>query len=151
MVLTSRFPKIPIYNDCMATTYTTQTIHEGQSRCISSHKASGEIWHTDIPVALGGLGFYASPAATLAMVAASCMMSMVAFLGYRKGVDTTGMQIDARADEEDGVIHRLVFRVTMPTETSPSLQAIFESAAETCPVRKSLHPKIEIITEWETF
>ncbi len=133
----------------MTTSYTTQTIHEGQSRCISCHKTSGEIWHTDIPVALGGLGFYASPAATLAMAAASCMMSMVSFLATRKGIDTSGMKIDARADEEDGAVRRLVFHVSVPTEISPSLQAVFESAAESCPVRKSLRPEIEIITDWE--
>lgn len=134
----------------MTTTYTTRTIHEGQSRCTSRHTASGEIWHTDIPVALGGLGFYATPAATLAMAAASCMMSMIAFLAKRKGIDTTGMEIDACAEEEDGSVRRMLFRVTMPSEIPSSLQAILESATETCPVRKALNSEIEIITEWET-
>lgn len=132
----------------MSNEYTTQTVHEGQSRCATYHKRSGETWHTDIPVSLGGLGLYATPGALLASAAASCMMSMISFFAYRKNVDTVGMKIESRAEEEDGKISCLHLRVTMPLEGTHPLRKMLEDVSSGCPVRKALNPEIEIDVEW---
>ncbi|MCD8070445.1 MAG: OsmC family protein [Akkermansiaceae bacterium] len=132
----------------MTSEFEIQTVQERQFRCISRHKGSGEAWNTDIPLKLGGLGFFASPADTLAAAASSCMMSMMTFLAARKNIDLTGMKIDAAAGGEDGMIRHLAFRITVPLEGTHPLRRVLEEAAGGCPVRKSLHPDVEVRTEW---
>ncbi len=128
--------------------YTTHTLNEAKSRCVTTHIRSGKQWTTDIPVALGGYGENATPGEMLASVVASCMMSMVSFLAARKNVDTEGMTIDARAEDKDGSIVHLYFLVKMPLPGTHALRKTLEQASETCPVRKSLSDKVAITTEW---
>jgi putative redox protein len=41
-------------------------------------------------------------------------------------------------------IHRLTVAIRVPRTTSPENQQRLENAAHTCPVRKSIHPDIEM-------
>ncbi len=125
---------------------TTTTCHE-HSRTLTRHHASGCEWHTDIPVALDGLGEKPCPADMLAATAASCMASLMSLLARRKDVDACGMKIDAECIAEDGNITGISFRITMPPQLLP-LRRMMENAAESCPVRKALAPGLKVCTEW---
>ncbi len=127
--------------------YNTTTHCHEHSRMLTCHPASGCEWYTDIPTALDGLGEKPSPGDMLAATAACCMASLMSLLARRKDVDASGMKIDAKCLAEDGAITGIAFRITMPPQLLP-LRRMMETAAETCPVRKSLSPAVKVCTEW---
>ncbi len=127
--------------------YSTTTHCLEHSRTRTCHPSSGCEWHTDIPVALDGLGEKPCPADMLAATAAACMTSLMSLLARRKNVDACGMMIDAECLAEEGTITGMRFRIIMPPQLVP-LRRLMENAAESCPVRKALSPTLKIDTEW---
>ena len=105
---------------------------------------------TDVDKDLGGLGELPSPGDMLAATVASCMLSMVAFTGARKGFDTVGISIQAACGEGSQGVGSLHFEITVPMKTTPAQRRLMEAAVANCPVGNSLHPDIpkEIIWRW---
>lgn len=109
---------------------------------------SGEELYTDVDEATGGLGQHPSPGEALAAVVASCMLSMVAHTGKRKGFDTAGISIQASCGEGLQGIGSLEMLITVPMKTTELERRLIESAVANCPVGNSLHPDIPKHITW---
>ena len=104
--------------------------------------------HTDVAADEGGQGQYPNPGETLAAVVASCMLSMVAHTGEKKGFDTKGISIAASCGEGPQGIGSLHLEISVPMKTTPLERRFIEAAVANCPVGNSLHPDIPKHFTW---
>lgn len=106
---------------------------------------------TDVDTELGGRGELPSPGEMLAATVASCMLSMVAYVSHRKGINTAGTCIQAACGEGSCGVGSLHFEITVPVATAPHERKIIEAAVADCPVGNSIHPDIpkEIVWHWK--
>ena len=103
---------------------------------------------TDVDAELGGRGEMPSPGELLAATVASCMLSMVAYTGARKGFDAAGVCIQAACGEGSQGIGSLDIEITVPMPTTPQQRKLMEAAVANCPVGNSLHPAIAKRISW---
>ena len=131
--------------------YTSATTLESGMRCHTEFFGAARMEiSTDVDAELGGLGQMPSPGDLLAATVASCMLSMVAYTGSRKGFDTAGISIQAACGEGTQGIGSLQFDITVPMATTPQQRKLIEAAVADCPVGNSLHPDIpkQMIWNW---
>lgn len=112
-------------------------------RCHSVFRHSSANFMTDIPKAIGGYGEMPPPTALLAATLASCMLSMLAFTGTRKGFRTEGISIQAACIEEKSGITAFDLHVSVPFSTDTRVRAMMENTVASCPVANALHPSIQ--------
>lgn len=130
-------------------TYTSITKHEGGMRCHTEYKSPTKAEScTDVAKDMGGLGEMPTPGEMLAATVASCMLSMVAYTGAKKGFATEGISIQAACGEGTQGVGSLHFEITVPTKTTPVERRFIESAVANCPVGNSLHPDIPKEISW---
>lgn len=128
--------------------YTSTTVHEGSMRCVTNFAQGKAIFTTDVGSALGGRGEHPSPAQLLAAAVASCMASMMAFMGARRELNTAGISIQAGYEEGKSGITALNFHITVPTPTTAAERTVLEAAVKNCPVGAALAPTVEKKISW---
>ena len=128
--------------------YTSTTVHEGTMRCTTSFPQGNAVFTTDVGSALGGRGEQPSPAQLLAAATASCMASMMAFMGARRNINTQGISIAAGYEEGKSGITALLFHITVPQSTSTDERAVLEAAVKSCPVGAAIAPAVEKKISW---
>jgi putative redox protein len=119
----------------------------GGLRTEAKHLQSGTVILTDAPTDNHGKGEAFSPTDLTATSLASCMISIMGIVSMKEGITQTDgavaevtkvMYADPR---RIGEIH---ITLTMPKNNfSDKEKKIYEHAAYTCPVAKSLHPDIK--------
>lgn len=126
----------------------------GELRTEALHLQSGQIITTDAPKDNHGKGEAFSPTDIVSTALASCMISIMGIVALKEGVKeivgtiaevTKVMYADPR---RIGEIH---ITITFPKDNySEKEKKMYEHAALTCPVAKSLHPDIkqEITFVW---
>ena len=126
----------------------------GELRTEAVHLQSNSKIHTDAPKDNHGKGEMFSPTDLVATALASCIISVMGIVALKDGITTTEgttasvtkvMYPDPR---RIGEIHvKIVFPKKGFTEKEKKM---YEHAAHTCPVAKSLHPDLkQVITfEW---
>lgn len=133
----------------------TSTVkYPGELRTEATHVKSGNTIITDAPTDNHGKGEAFSPTDLVATALASCMISVMGIVSMKEGITKTDgataevtkvMYADPR---RIGEIH---VKLVMPKSNfSDKEKKMYEHAAHTCPVAKSLHPDIkQVITfEW---
>lgn len=120
----------------------------GNMRCHSSFCNSNASFITDVPLALGGRGEYPTPAAMLAATLASCMMSMLAFTGNKKGFTTDGISAKACCHEDKNGIRSFELRISVPMNPPQRIRDLMEAAVRSCPVAMALQPNIGKSITW---
>ncbi len=120
----------------------------GDLRCHNSFKGSSATFITDIPAASGGRGEYPPPSALLGATLASCMMSMLAFTGKRKGFPTDGISVQASCLEDATGICGFDLRISVPMNPQKNIRALMEAAVRSCPVGNALRPDIPKNISW---
>ena len=128
--------------------YTAKTVHEGGMRCLNEFTQGGAVFTTDVAAALGGRGEQPSPAALLAATVASCMGSMMAFLGARRGINTEGISIESGYEEGKNGLSALVFHITVPHAVAEAERSVLEAAVKGCPVGAAIAPTVEKKISW---
>ncbi len=128
--------------------YTSITVHEGSMRCRSEFPAAGASITTDVGAAVGGRGEQPSPAQLLAAAVASCMASMMAYMGARREMQTEGIRIEAGYEEEAAGISALNFHISVPQSTTPAERAVLQAAVKNCPVGAALAPTVSKNITW---
>ena len=128
--------------------YTAKTVHEGGMRCRNEFTQGGAVFTTDVAAALGGRGEQPSPAALLAATVASCMGSMMAFLGARRGINTEGISIESGYEEGKNGLSALVFHITVPHAVAEAERSVLEAAVKGCPVGAAIAPTVEKKISW---
>jgi len=133
---------------------TASVIYKGDLRCECTHLQSGTIIETDAPTDNRGKGERFSPTDSLCVALATCMITTM-------GIRAADMQVDLSETRLDVTKHMLsdprrIGKIEI-TLHLPALnldekdKMVFQKIGDNCPVMKSLHPDLEVITEyrWE--
>lgn len=129
--------------------YTSTTEHRGNMRCVTQFSQGEATFITDVGSALGGQGEQPSPAQMLAAAVASCMASMMAFMGARRELKTDDISIAAGYEEGKSGITALNFCITVPHPTTPAERAVLEAAVKNCPVGAAIAPTVAKNITWK--
>lgn len=125
----------------------TRIIHTpaGQGRTRIVHEGTGTEITTDVSPEFGGGGTTFSSTDLVAAGLGSCISSSLEVLAGRKGIALSAITITV--DKELGTdpkrISRLAVSIKIDAPVDDKVATLFERAAHTCTVHRSLHPDIE--------
>lgn len=125
--------------------------YEGDLHCSAVHTPSGNSLVTDAPVDNNGRGQAFSPTDLVAAALGSCVATVIGIVARRKDIAVEGMAVTVRKFMSDGQprrISRLEMDLAMPLPGSHPDRKLLESTANSCPVKQSIHPDIEIVMNW---
>lgn len=110
-----------------------------------THGPSGTQLITVPPVDNQGDGSSFSPTDLVAAALGTCMLSLIAIVGTRDGLDLSGLAFRAEKHmaSDPRRIGRIPITLQMPKGLTPEQRKKLENAALTCPVHRSLHPEME--------
>ena len=121
--------------------------YEGGLHTRAVHGPSSAVLQTDAPVDNQGRGEAFSPTDLLAAALGSCMLTVMGIVAQRHEWALEG----ARARVEKHMVEdptrrvgRLVVELDFPASLPESARDTLLNAANTCPVKQSLHAEIEI-------
>jgi putative redox protein len=119
-----------------------------------THAPSGVTITTDAPVDNQGQGRSFSPTDLAATSLGACMATIMGIAAKNRGLVLDGMKI--RVEKEMTIkptrrIGKLTVEFQIPGHFEKNDREMLVRAAQTCPVHHSLHPDIEVVTEfnWE--
>jgi putative redox protein len=131
---------------------TSSIIYKGHLRCEATHLQSASIIETDAPTDNRGKGERFSPTDLLCVSLATCIITTIAL----KAAD---MQIDLSNTKMEVIKHmlsdprrvgkveiKILFSNTLHLEEKERI--IFQRVGDNCPVKKSLHPDVEVEVEY---
>ena len=125
--------------------------YDGALRCVAVHGPSQSVVETDAPADNMGRGERFSPTDLVGTALATCVATTMGILAARLEVDLTGLTARVRKHmtaEPPRRIAKLEVEVTVPLAEDHPQRPRLEAAANGCPVRRSLHPDVEVV---ETF
>lgn len=120
--------------------------YKGKLRCEAKHGPSGVTILTDAPKDNMGEGAYFSPTDLVGTALGACMLTLMGIVAQRDGFDLG----DATAHVEKEMtppprrIAKLTVVVTVPAKLTAEQQEKVKAAALSCPVKRSLHPDVEL-------
>lgn len=126
---------------------TSSVIYKGDLRTEATHLQSGNVILTDAPKDNHGKGEAFSPTDLVATALASCMISVMGIVSKKEGITTLDgataeiIKVMFTEPRRIGEIH---IAITFPKKDfTEKEKKIYEHAAHTCPVAKSLHPDLK--------
>ena len=126
---------------------TSTVTYLGELRTEAVHVKSGTTILTDAPTDNHGKGEAFSPTDLVATALASCMISIMGIVSMKEGItpaDGAKAEITKVMYADPRRIGEIHVTVTMPKlNYSDKEKKMYEHAAFTCPVAKSLHPDIQ--------
>jgi len=125
---------------------TIKSNYEGSLRTSAIHVKSGNQFITDAPVDNNGKGETFSPTDTVAAALGSCMMTVMAIAGEKKGIDMTGMHLETSKVMSASPRRISALQVQFHWDNCPIDQEQREWLKEigrNCPVALSLHPELK--------
>ncbi len=124
----------------------------GELRTEGVHLQSGKVIQTDAPKDNHGKGEAFSPTDLVATALASCMLSVMGIVALKEGVtpiDGAKAEVTKVMYPEPRRIGEIHVKITFPKkEYSEKERKMYEHAAHTCPVAKSLHPDLKQMIEF---
>jgi len=126
----------------------------GDLHCEAVHAPSGQRLLTDAPLDNGGKGEAFSPTDLAATALGTCLLTIMGIVASRHGLDLTGTRVRVIKEMTAVPVRRigaLTVTITVPPGrvVSPSDRVLLERAADTCPVRQSLHPDVKVAMVFE--
>jgi putative redox protein len=127
--------------------------YKGDFRCTARHISAGATATTDVSKAQGGLGENFSPTDLLVVSLGTCILTTMAMVAQRRQLDLAGISACMEKEVEAPPSHRIAsigMTITMPMSLRLTAEnrSRLENAAQKCPVKKCLHPDIEIRVEF---
>lgn len=119
--------------------------YRGQLKVELQHGPSGATLNTAAPVDNNGDGSSFSPTDLVAAALGACMLTIVAMVAERDGLDVSGLSFECEKHMQTDPrrIGAVPVRLHMPPGLSANQKAKLERAALTCPVHHSLLPEID--------
>lgn len=110
-----------------------------------THGPSGTVIRTAAPVDNQGDGSSFSPTDLAAASLGACMLTLIAIVGERDGLDLTGLsfRLEKHMAANPRRIGSVPVTITMPAGLTPEQREKLERAALTCPVHKSLSEDVQ--------
>jgi putative redox protein len=126
----------------------------GDLHCEATHGPSGTRLATDAPVDNAGRGETFSPTDLTATGLGTCLVTIMGIAARRHGWDLTGTRVRVVKEMTAVPIRRigaLTVTISVPAGriTSAADRLLLERAADTCPVRQSLHPDVKVTMAFE--
>lgn len=127
---------------------TSIVTYEGNLRTVLEHIRSGSRIETDAPVDNNGLGERFSPTDLVATALGSCMLTIMGMRAADMNVNLKDVKIETekimKADPRRIGGITLTFHFPASLELTQKQQTILQKAADTCPVKYSIHPDIDV-------
>lgn len=125
-------------------------VYEGDLHTASVHQPSSCEIATDAPVDNQGRGESFSPTDLLATAVGTCMLTVMGIAARERGwpIEGAGLAITKYMATTPRRVERLVLHFEMPTSLPPQAKQKLEQAARTCPVAQSIHPDIQLETNF---
>jgi putative redox protein len=119
--------------------------YSGQLKTEMTHGPSGVVLRTAAPVDNQGDGSSFSPTDLVAAALGSCMVTTMAIVAEREGIDLSGVSfhVEKHMTGDPRRIARLPVVIHMPAGLPAAARLKLERAAHTCPVHRSLLPEVE--------
>lgn len=129
---------------------TSKVTYEGGLRTSSVHINSGNSVITDAPMDNNGKGEAFSPTDLVATSLAACMATIMGIKANDKQEDISGITFHVKKvmDTEPRRISEIHIDVNIPYNWDDKQKEIYQKAALTCPVAKSLDPQIKQIIKF---
>jgi putative redox protein len=131
---------------------TSKVEYLGELRTEGVHLQSGTVIQTDAPKDNHGKGEAFSPTDLVATALASCMISIMGIVAMKEGitpVDGAIAEVIKVMYPDPRRIGEVHIKITFPSkEYSEKEKKMYENAARTCPVAKSLHPDLKQVIEF---
>ena len=126
-----------------------QATYQGQKHCLAKHEPSGSTLETDAPKDNQGLGEKFSPTDLVGTALGTCILTTIAIVAERDGYDIKGatIEVEKHMNQTPRRIGVLKVLIKMPKSIPEDYRAKLKHVAESCPVKKSLHPDLEVPTE----
>ncbi len=123
-------------------------VYAGDLRVDAKHGPSGIELFTDPPVDNGGQGKSFSPTDLVATALGTCVMTILALVAERHGLDLKGTKVHVSKEMVTDPIRRIGRLPTTVTLLPGAIEDAdmrkrLEAAARKCPVHQSLHPDID--------
>lgn len=118
----------------------------GDDKVELTHGLSGDKMVTDLPPDNGGRGRTFSPTDLAAASVASCVLTIMAKLAERDGINFKGASFEIEKHMQEGPrrIAKLTGTITLPAGLEPKQREKVLAAIKACPVSRSLHPDIKL-------
>jgi putative redox protein len=128
-------------------------VYEGALRCRATHGPSKQNLATDAPVDNGGKGAAFSPSDLVATALGACMATIIGKVAERNSLNVEGLRIQVVKEMATDPVRRIgSLRTRLVFPNGKALSAVdrkkLELAADTCPVKKSLHPSVALPVEF---
>ncbi|HEY2734257.1 MAG TPA: OsmC family protein [Polyangiales bacterium] len=130
--------------------------YDGDLHCSARHAPSGATLATDAPVDNQGRGEAFSPTDLLATALGTCMLTVMGIRAKQRSWNIDGSSIHV-IKEMTKNLPRRVERLRVTLDVPESIARVLseearrelEQVADTCPVRLSLHPQIDVPVEFK--
>jgi len=131
---------------------TSKIEYIGELRTEAIHLQSNSLIHTDAPKDNHSKGEAFSPTDLIATALGSCMISVMGIVALKEGITTvegTIAEVTKVMYTEPRRIGEIHIKIMFPKKNfSEKEKLMYERAAHTCPVAKSLHPDLKQIIEF---
>jgi len=130
---------------------TASVIYKGDLRCECTHMQSGTVTETDAPTDNRGKGERFSPTDTVCVALATCIITTMGIRAADMQIDLSGTRINVTKHmlAEPRRIGRIEVTLHMtPIELDEKDKSILEKIGDNCPVIKSLHPDLLVVTKY---
>lgn len=122
----------------------------GEKHCKSIHEPSGTVLETDAPKDNQGRGESFSPTDLVATALGTCILTTIAIVAERDGVDVKGARMSVEKDMSPPPrkIASLKTIIDLPSSLNEDYRHKLETIANSCPVKRSLHPDVLVPVEF---
>lgn len=121
--------------------------YPGELQCKATHGLSNTTLMTDAPVDNQGKGRTFSPTDLVATALGTCVFTVLGIVAGRSNIDLAGSSMIVRKEMTSQPVRRigrLEVEIHIPKPLSEENRRRLENAADACPVKRSLHPDIDI-------
>lgn len=124
--------------------------YTGEKHCQSVHELSGTKLETDAPKDNQGRGESFSPTDLVATALGTCILTTIAIVAERDGINVVGsrMSVEKEMSPPPRKIASLKTIIELPASISADYRHKLETIANTCPVKRSLHPDVQVPVEF---
>jgi putative redox protein len=132
---------------------TSTVVYNGALRTTCTHLLSGSSFETDAPVDNNGKGERFSPTDLMSTSLATCMITVMGIKARSMGFDLDGVKIEVlKSMKQDprrvGGIELIFHIPDALKDTDGKTKSLLKHIGNTCPVRLSIHPDIEVKVDW---
>lgn len=132
---------------------TSKIIYNGTLRCTAIHIQSGTVLETDAPTDNKGKGERFSPTDLLCVSLATCIVTTIGIKAADMEIDISDTKIEVTKHmlSEPRRIGKVEIKIQFPNTLAlaEKEKTILVRVGNNCPVKKSLHPDVEVVVEYE--